>query len=86
MGTRDGAQVAEVPALQWRTAETSADPSAPRNDDRVSKKSECLELIRIALPIVVTMICQQGMVVTDQVSSFTYRTKANFRIIPLCPL
>jgi hypothetical protein len=76
MSTRDSAQVAEVPALQQRTAETLQSGSPPGDDGRVSKKSEFKELIRIALPIVVTMICQQGMVVTDQVKYQKLHTPA----------
>eukprot|EP00953_Heterococcus_sp_UTEX-ZZ885_P010190 5950-Heterococcus_DN1.PRE.2 len=76
MSTRDGAQVTEAPVSQQRTAETLQSASPLGDDDRVSKKLEFKELIRIALPIVVTMICQQGMVVTDQVKyQHTYQHK-----------
>jgi hypothetical protein len=71
MSTSDSAQVTEAPVSQQRTAETLQSVS-PRDDDRVSKMSE----LRIALPIVVTMICQQGMVVTDQVKYQKLHTPA----------
>jgi hypothetical protein len=75
MSTSDSAQVTEAPVSQQRTAETLQSVS-PRDDDRVSKMSEFILLLRIALPIVVTMICQQGMVVTDQVKYQKLHTPA----------